>query len=153
VEHVEDSKTGRLRERKVLNPLPATVTDELFLSLEFFDAEDLVQVKYEMVRRVERDGWTVERAAKTFGFSRPTYYETKKIIDRDGIGGLVPRKKGPKSGHKLTDEVMRYVDDLTGGGKARVRTREILSRIEEEFGVTVHRRSLERARSRWKKKR
>ena len=152
MEGIEDSKRRRLMERRVLNTRPAEVKDELFQGSEFFDADDLVQVKYEMVRRVEQDGWTVEHASKTYGFSRPTYYETKKVIDRYGIGGLVPRKKGPKEGHKLTEEVMRFVEDLTGG-KKRVRTKEVLSRIEEEFGVTVHRRSLERARNRWKKKR
>jgi hypothetical protein len=40
------------------------------LSHEFFDPRDLVQVKYEMLRRVRIDGASVSQAARDFGFSR-----------------------------------------------------------------------------------
>ena len=50
----EDPKVTALRESRCLNPHPEQVTDEAFLSEEFFDARDAVQVKYEMVRRVTR---------------------------------------------------------------------------------------------------
>ena len=50
-----DDKTESLRRRGCLNPDPSRVTDELFDSGEFFDAEDLVQVKYEMLRRVRAE--------------------------------------------------------------------------------------------------
>jgi hypothetical protein len=44
-----------------LNPSPERVTDELFQ--EFFDPRDLVQVKYEMLRRVQTEGQPVGRSA------------------------------------------------------------------------------------------
>ena len=47
-----------------------SVTDELFLSEGFFDPHDLIQVKYEMLRRVRKVNWSVTRAADAFGFSR-----------------------------------------------------------------------------------
>lgn len=37
----------------------------------FWTPRDLVQVKYEIVRRVRMDGDTVDRSASTFGFTRP----------------------------------------------------------------------------------
>ena len=55
----EDPKVTALRESRCLNPHPEQVTDEAFLSGEFFDARDAEQVKYEMVRRVSVDGLRV----------------------------------------------------------------------------------------------
>src|SRR5215510_1178731 len=69
-----DAKEAALAESRTLNPRPEAVHDEQFASSEFFDARDLVQVKYEMVRRVRVDGAPVARAATAFGFSRPSYY-------------------------------------------------------------------------------
>ena len=47
----EDPKEAALREARCLNPRPGAVADEAFTAgPEFFDARDLVQVKYEMVR-------------------------------------------------------------------------------------------------------
>lgn len=51
----EDPKVRALRSSRV-NPRPEAVSDPLFAGSEFFDARDLVQVKYEMVRRVQIDG-------------------------------------------------------------------------------------------------
>jgi hypothetical protein len=46
-----DPKEAALRQARCLNPHPEHVRDPAFLASEFFDARDLVQVKYEMVRR------------------------------------------------------------------------------------------------------
>ena len=59
----EDPKVTALRESRCLNPHPEQVTDEAFVSGEFFDARDAVQVKYEMVRRVSVDGAPVTATA------------------------------------------------------------------------------------------
>ena len=103
-----DAKEAALAEWRTLNPRPEAVRDEEFVSSEFFDACDLVQVKYEMVRRVRVDGTPVTAAAAAFGFSRPSYYEAAAAVDRDGLGGLVPAKPGPRRAHKLTDEVVAF---------------------------------------------
>ena len=57
-----------------LNPHPEAVRDSLFVDSPFFDPADLVQVRYEMVRRHEVDGQSVSEAAASFGVSRPTFY-------------------------------------------------------------------------------
>jgi hypothetical protein len=85
-----DPKVEALRETRTLNPRPEAVRDDGFSSSEFFDARDLVQVKYEMVRRVQVDGAAAAHAAAAFGFSRPSYYEAAAALARDGLPGLVP---------------------------------------------------------------
>jgi hypothetical protein len=47
----EDPKVQALRAERSLNRRPEAVRDEQFARSEFLDARDLVQVKYEMVRR------------------------------------------------------------------------------------------------------
>ena len=143
-----DAKEAALAETRTLNPRPEAVRDEQFASSEFFDARDLVQVKYEMVRRVRVDGAPVtQTAAAAFGFSRPSYYEAAAAVDRDGLGGLVPAKPGPRRAHKLTDEVIAYARRLReqdpGIGSAR-----LAAAIAATFAIRVHPRSVERALAR-----
>lgn len=140
-----DLKEQALRDQNAFNT--HAVQDELFRASEFFDPRDLVQVKYEMLRKVEQEGVAVSEAAKGFGFSRMSYYQTREAFTGGGIGGLLPRKRGPKRAHKLTDEVLAYVEELRATGE-RTTTVEVVKRIEERFGVRVHRRSVERATAR-----
>lgn len=142
-----DAKEAALAESRTLNPRPQAVHDEQFGSSAFFDARDLVQVKYEMVRRVRVDGAPVTATAATFGFSRPSYYEAAATVDHDGLGGLVPAKPGPRRAHKLTDEVIAYARQVheadPGIGSAR-----LAAAIAEKFAIGVHPRSVERALAR-----
>ena len=75
-----DPKAEALRAQRCLNPRPEAVSDEAFAGSEFFDARDLVQVKYEVVRRVQVDGQTVSAAAAAFGFSRPSFYQAAAAV-------------------------------------------------------------------------
>jgi transposase len=145
-----DDKEQALRQDGMLNPHPDRVTDPLFAELEFFDPRDIMQVKYEMLRRVEQDGESVTGAAAAFGVSRPTYYEARKAFDRNGLHGLVSRKRGPKRAHKLTDEVLAFVDSVVAASDA-TRSAELAEQIHERFGLTVHPRSIDRALARRKK--
>ena len=145
------AKRQRLRASGTLNPHPERVEDPLFDDSDFFDPDDLVQVKYEMLRRVEVDECSVRQTTEAFGFTRPVYYQARSAYDGDGLVGLVPAKRGPKEGHKLTNEVMDFVDELTADQD--LPTSELARRVAERFGVQVHPRSIERARARRKKKR
>jgi transposase len=143
----EDPKVTALRESRTLNPRPEAVRDEQFSGSDFFDARDLVQVKYEMVRRVQVDGEAVSHAAAAFGFSRPSYYEAAAALARDGLPGLVPDKPGPRQGHKLTDEVLDHAEALLASDAA-LRPADLVEALRERFGVQVHHRSVERALAR-----
>jgi transposase len=147
-----DAKAAALRAHGTLHPHPDAVRDPLFASHEFFDPRDLVQVKYEMLRRVDVEGLPVARMADAFGVSRPTFYQTQAAFRAQGIAGLVPRKRGPHGAHKITDPVLAFVAAQRTEDPA-LPMRALLSRIRDQFGLDVHRRSLERAVRRQEKKR
>ena len=102
----DESKREALRQQGTLNPRPRDVTHPLFQDSEFFDARDLVQVKYEMLREVQVEDRPVSQSATAFGFSRPSFYQAQSAYAQGGLSGLVPRKRGPRGAHKLTPEVM-----------------------------------------------
>jgi len=148
----ESPKRRALRDNNTLNHQPEGVRDPLFQETPFFDADDLVQVKYEMLRRVHSDGWTVARAADTFGFSRVSYYKANRALREDGLNGLLPHKRGPKGAHKFTKEVLDFVR-TSRSEEPDLPFQELIERIAQHFGIHIHRRTLERALVGSKKKR
>lgn len=146
-----DAKREALREHHALHSRPDDVTDELFLTHEFFDPRDLVQVKYEMLRRVQADHLSVSQAAETFGFSRPTFYHILAAFQEAGMPGLIAKRRGPKTAHKLSDEVLDYLEQLRALDQA-LRAGELSERVLKKFGLSVHPRSIERALLRRRKK-
>jgi transposase len=142
-----DPKVAALRADRVLNPHPEQVRDEAFGSAEFFDSRDMVQVKYEMVRRVRVDGQPVTAAAAAFGFSRPSYYQAAAAVDAGGLAALVPARPGPRRAHKLTDEVVAFARELLVDDPSLSAAR-LAEAIHDRFGVRVHPRSVQRALAR-----
>ncbi|MHC4137845.1 MAG: helix-turn-helix domain-containing protein [Planctomycetota bacterium] len=147
-----DPKTEALRERGSLNPRPEKVCDPLFAEEVFFDPRDLVQVKYEMVRRARVDRQPVSRCAAAFGFSRPSFYKAQAALDGGGLPALVPKRPGPRRAHKLDDEVLDFLERTLAKEEA-LPSVELARRVEERFGRSVHPRSVERALKRRGKKR
>ena len=147
-----DPKVKALREQGALNHHPERVNDRLFLEKEFFDARDVVQVKYEMVRRVEAEGQSVTAASAAFGFSRPSFYQAQSTLRQDGLPGLIPKKRGPRSGHKLREEVVDFVERARAIDRS-LTVSDLASQVAQRFGVEVHRRTIERALRRREKKR
>jgi transposase len=147
-----DPKTDALREQGALNPHPERVHDRLFVEHDFFDARDLVQVKYEMVRRVQADGASITDAAAAFGFSRPSFYQAQEVLRLDGMAGLLPKKRGPRTAHKLSAAVVDYLMQVLTE-QPDTPSSELAGRVEQQFGIRVHARSVERALARREKKR
>jgi transposase len=143
-------KQQQLRTSGTLNRKPKRVTDPLFSEHAFFDARDLVQIKYEMLRRVVQDDHSITEAAAAFGFSRPAFYKAKQALEECGLAGLVPAKTGPRGAHKLNDEVMAFVL-ASKEHDPELRSRDLVERIAAQFGLSVHPRSVERALKRKKK--
>ncbi len=102
-------KREALRDQGTLNPHPERVLDEVFLEHDFFDPKDLLQVKYEMLRKRRVEGETATRAAEVFGFSRPSFYQAQEAFEREGISGLIPHRRGPKEAHKLSGPVVAFI--------------------------------------------
>jgi transposase len=146
----QDPKAEALARDGVLNPHPEAVRDPLFNDNPFFDPKDLVQVRYEMVRRHQNDGIAITDVAETFGVSRPTFYKAQGALAGHGLAGLVPLQRGPKDGHKISMEVLSFVDEVQTT-TPDITLLQVIGMIAERFGRDVHRRSLERALARKKK--
>lgn len=146
-----ETKAKVLLEHSTLNPHPERVSDLLFQTYVFFDPCDLVQVKYEMLRRIMVEDQPVGTTAATFGFSRMTLHHLRKRFETEGMAGLLPRNKGPRRAHKLTEEVLDLVIQ-TLEAEPDLRTADLPRRVEETFGFSIHVRSIERALARHRKK-
>jgi len=144
VKRTRDPKAAALARTRTLNPNPERVVDEAFGSSELFDARDLVQVKYEMVRKVEADGASVSAAAQAFGLSRQSYYTAAAALAEEGLAGLLPAKPGPRGAHKLTDEVLDHLEALRLADPD-LSSADLASVVEERFDVSAHPRSIERS--------
>ena len=146
----KDIKYQTLQNNKTLNKHPGRVKDSLFQEYDFFDARDLIQVKYEMLRKVEQEKWSVAKASKTFGFSRPSFYKTHHDFKRDGVNGLISGKRGPKKAHKISADIILFVEELIKCQQISMKI--IVKKVEETFNIKVHQRTIERAMDKVKKK-
>jgi transposase len=147
-----ETKRKALRRQGTLNPRPDEITHPLFRTSDFFDPDDMIQVKYEMLRQVRVEQQPVSQSAKAFGFSRPSFYQAQLAFEQNGLSGLIPQKRGPRSGHKLTTDVMECLNKARANDSS-LRTEDLVQMVKEEFGVVVHPRSIERQLLRQKKRR
>jgi transposase len=149
---IPDPKREALAREGVLNPHPESVLDPLFKENPFFDPEDLVQVRYEMVRRHQNDGVPITDVAETFGVSRPTFYKAQTALTDQGLAGLLPQQRGPKEGHKISTEVLSFVNEVKAA-TPELTVPQLIRLVAERFKLDLHRRTLERALARKKKPR
>jgi transposase len=120
------------------------VQHALFQRSDFFDPEDLLQLKYETLRTLEKDGYSIAQAAREFGLSRPTIYQAQQELRQLGLEGLLPHKRGPQKPHKLTDEVVEFLRELTAV-EPTLSSEELARRVRQRFAVKVHHRTIEKA--------
>lgn len=139
-----DPKLLQLKNTGTLNPHPSAVSDTLFRENPFFDSKDLLQVRYEMLRRHRVEGASVVYVVSAFGVSRPTFYQAQTAFERSGLTGLVPKQRGPKEGHKLSSAIIEHVRTLKAATPG-LTTTACVKVIQKTFGIQIHRRSLERA--------
>ena len=146
---MSDGKLENLRRSHTLHPHPDQVRDPLFTTgSAFFDPRDLVQVKYELLRRVRVDGESVSHAVSLFALSRPTFYAAQAAWERAGLIGLLPELTGPRHAHKLTEDILALLRPRA----ATMSSTELAAWLREAHQVIVHPRSIERALKRAAKK-
>jgi len=141
----DEERKQRLKKEGSLHPNPDRVKADLLAKSSFFNANDLIQMKYEMLRSVTVDQQSVTEAANTFGFSRVAYYQAWKQYQSHGLAGLLPYKRGPKHPHKFTPEVRSFIDKQLVAIEGRPDWSLLSKQIEDRFGTKVHPRSVERA--------
>ena len=140
------SDTTRLRaltEAGLLHPNPDGVYAPLFTGGSgFFLASDKVQVKYEMLRARLVDGLPVSEAAVAHGYSRAAFYLVAAAFDQSGMAGLVDERRGRRGPVKLRPEIAEFIRAEAGSGA------QIAEQVADQFGVRLHRRTIERVRGR-----
>ena len=141
----QSSRRSALEAAGLLHPHPEAVTAELFFSATpFFFAMDKVQVKCEMLRAHYVDGEAVVRAAAAHGYSRGGFYLVAASFEKSGVAGLLDERRGRKGPVKLTEEIVAYVQ----AASRSTSTLALVEEVAQRFGVSVHRRTIERARRR-----
>jgi transposase len=89
----------------------------------------------------------VSAAAAAFGFSRPSWYAAAGALDAEGLPGLLPEQPGPRRAHKLTSEIVGFLEQVLGEDPS-LRAADLADMVADRFGITVHPRSVERALAR-----
>jgi transposase len=140
----EASRRRALEAAGLVHPHPDAVRAPLFAEPGFFLAADKVQVKYEMLRAHVLDGAPASTAATSHGYSRAGFYLVAAAFSRAGMGGLLDDKRGRRGPVKLTGEIEAFLAAAPGGLSGA----ELAEQVAARFGVTLHRRTVERARRR-----
>lgn len=144
-------KEERLRADGALHPHPERVKDPTFHSDPFFDTRDLVQVRYEMVRRVRVEKQPIQSTARSFGVSRPTFYAAQARLEEKGLPGLLPHVPGPRGPRKLRGPALEFVRTLRSQDPS-VSLAELGHRLRERHGLVVHPSTILRALRQTEKK-
>ena len=137
------TKQDILLENGTFNRNHAKVTEPRFRNDDFYDPQDLAQVKYEMLRTARESKESVEEITVRFGFSRAGFYKIKNSFDKDGLSAFVSNKTGPQNAWKLTKDhqrfIDRYISENPGTGSA-----DIASTLKTERGLEISKRTVER---------
>jgi len=148
----QDVKPRFLAAQRALHRHPEQIGDALFQQGGFFDPRDLVQVRYELLRRHLVDKQPVTEIIRDFGISRQMFYVLLGMFQQKGLAGLLPRKRGPRGAHKCTDAILAFVVARREESPGRS-AKELAEDVGGKFGVQLHPRTLERRLSRRGKKR
>jgi transposase len=139
-----DPKHQALRDNGTFNPRADQVQNALFRQSDFFDPQDLLQLKYETLRALEADRYSIAQAAREFGLSRPTIYQAQSQFQQQGLEGLLPHKRGPHNPHKLTAPVRNYLQELLAAEPSLL-AEELARRVQERFKIELHPRTIQKA--------
>jgi hypothetical protein len=121
------------------------VSEQKFISDDFFDPQDLVQIKYEMLRTARDSEWNISEIADAFGFSRAAFYKIKASFEQKGISAFIPDKSGPKGAKKFTEGHQRFINNyLTSHPKTS--SDELKRILQMERGLEISKRTIERYR-------
>jgi len=138
------TKRQALQAAGTFNLRSTKVRHALFQRSEFFDPEDLLQLKYETLRALKAEGRSIAQAANEFGLSRPTIYQAQASFAEKGVEGLLPHKTGPKHPRKLTPEVRQHLQELEEA-QPEIGPAELARRVRQRFNVKLHPRTIEKA--------
>jgi transposase len=138
-----EAKRAFLAEQGLLHATPERVCHPLFLTEGFFDAHDLAQVRYEMLRAARADEHTVAQACRLFSFSREYFYQLERDFMARGYVALIGAPRGRRPLLELNQEIVIFLvqrkmadSNLTG--------EELRKEILATYQVDCSRRTVER---------
>lgn len=137
------AKQKALQTSGTFNPRSGQVRHPLFQQSAFFDPKDLLQLKYETLRALEVERCPMAKAAREFGLSRPTIYQAHTQFEQQGLEGLLPHKRGPKAAHKLTAEILQYLQQQTAA-EPEVKAVELARRVRQRYRIQLHPRTIQK---------
>ena len=110
---------------------------------ELMDPQDLLQVRYELVRAIDYDKKPVKEICAEYGVSVTTARRYLEDLRKGGLIALVPEPKGPSGPTKLTKEAIEFIENFlkenprASGGK-------IHKALEARFHLGISKRTVER---------
>ena len=144
MENNKKIKHRHLKKAGLFNPDQERVKDPLFLEhTNFFDPCDNLQIRYEMLRSHLMESDSVVEVCRRFGISRQSFYTIEEKFKQEGTAGLLPKRPGPRGPSKITAEVLEFVLQCLQAGQ-KISIIEIKSQIQKKFGVSLHRRTIEK---------
>ena len=144
MENNKKIKHRHLKKAGLFNPDQERVKDPLFLEhTNFFDPCDNLQIRYEMLRSHLMESDSVVEVCRRFGISRQSFYTIEETFKQEGTAGLLPKRPGPRGPSKITAEVLEFVLQCLQAGQ-KISIIEIKSQIQKKFGVSLHRRTIEK---------
>jgi transposase len=141
------SKQDVLMKNGTFNKNHNRVTEPRFINDDFYDPQDLAQVKYEMLRTARESERSVEEITDSFGFSRAGFYKIKKSFEEEGASAFASNKTGPRGAWKLTEEIRLFIDSYLLE-HPDVGSEDIADLLEAERGLEISKRTIERYRAR-----
>lgn len=149
---IPSAKRQALQASGTFNPHHDRVRHPLFQGSDFFDPQDLLQLKYESLRALDKEQYSMARAASEFGLSRPTLYQAQAHFAARGAEGLLPGKRGPRQAHKLTPKVLQFLQEVRAA-QPKLNAGQLAARVRQRFRVQMHPRTIEKALNQPKAKR
>lgn len=144
MENNKKIKYHNLKKAGLFNSDQERVKDPLFLEhTNFFDPCDNLQIRYEMLRSHLMESDSVVGICRRFGISRQSFYTLEEKFKKEGTAGLLPKRPGPRGPSKITAEVLEFALQCLQADQ-RISIIEIKSQIQQKFGVSLHRRTIEK---------
>ena len=136
-----EQKRHFLKQARALNDHPERVRAPLFSRHRFFDPQDKVQVKYELLRAREVEGISLTEACRLYGFTRESYRHILARFRAEGIKGLFERKRGRRGPVKATEAVRVFLR-AERESQEHLSVQELIERCHRELGVSLSRRTV-----------
>ena len=87
-------------------------------------------------------GQPVTEAAAAHGYSRAAFYLVLASFSESGMSGLLDEARGRRGPVQLRPEIVSFIRESGAG------TGELVEQVADQYGVRLHRRTIERARLR-----